>query len=370
MFKRFSLLFLLFNSRTSKCHFSSFSIVLLFFLLSVNTQANEKKIVIGTKIAPPFSMKNGDKWEGLSIDLWQEIAKKLKIDYTWKQLDLPSLLKDVTNSKIDAGIAAITVTSEREKHFDFSHPYYSTGLSIAVPIENNNGWSNVIKGVFSFKMFQLVLVLFSILAAVGTLMWLMERGKNTEHFSKKPIKGIASGIWLAAVTMTTVGYGDISPKTLSGKIVTLIWMFTSLLLVSVIIAGVASTLAMSKLEPLVSGPEDLARARVGSIQDTTSANYLIDRKILPKYYSSVANALEALNKGKLDAVVYDAALLKYYIHQKFDRKLQLYEGLFELQFYGIAFPENSPLREPVNRALLEIIEGDKWQATISNYLGQ
>lgn len=366
MLKSFSI----FSSRTSKARLAFFSIALLICLLPITTQANENTLVIGTKIAAPFSMKNGDKWEGLSIDLWKEIANKLKINYTWKQLELPNLLKDVTDSKIDVGIAAITVTSEREKRFDFSHPYYSTGLSIAVPIENNNGWSNVIKGVFSFKMFQLVLMLLSILAAVGTLMWLMERGKNTEHFSKKPIKGIASGVWLAAVTMTTVGYGDISPKTLSGKIVTLIWMFVSLLLVSVIIAGVASTLAMSKLEPLVSGPEDLARARIGSIQDTTSAHYLLDRKILPTYFPTILGALEALERGDIDAVVYDAALLKYYIHQEFDRELQLYEGLFELQFYGIAFPENSPLREPVNRALLEIIEGDEWQATISNYLGR
>jgi len=77
------------------------------------------KVVIDTKIAPPFSMKNGDKWKGLSIELWQEIVEKLKINYKLKQLDLPNLLKDITNSHVVAGLATITVliTSTTEKSY-------------------------------------------------------------------------------------------------------------------------------------------------------------------------------------------------------------------------------------------------------------
>jgi ABC-type amino acid transport substrate-binding protein len=348
----------------------SFIILILIISSSAPLHAVEK-IIVGTKIAPPFAMQNNNgQWEGISIELWESIASKLNIEFEWKKHDLKSLLNGVTDSSLDVGIAAITVTSDREKRFDFSHSYYSTGLSIAVPKESDNGWANVIKGIFSLRMLQLVLMLFSILTLVGTVTWLVERNKSEYFNTNNPIKGIASGIWLAAVTMTTVGYGDIAPKTIVGKLVTLVWMFTSLLLVSIIIAGVASTLANSKLEPLVSSPHDLARARVASIKSSTSATYLLDRRIKPHYYPTILSALEAMDKNEVDAVVYDAALLKYFIHQNFEKNLRLYDGLFELQFYGIAFPENSKLREPVNRVMLEITQSKSWQDTLRKYLGK
>jgi len=350
---------------------SSFFFVILFFLLPSYSQPFNKTLTIGTKIAEPFAMKDKEgKWYGISIELWEKIAKELNIKYQWQEHDLKTLLDGVTDSSLDVGIAAITITSDRENNFDFSHSYYSTGLSIAVPKLSDNGWNNVIKGIFSFRMLQLVSILFGILTLVGTIIWLMERNKNSENFSTNPIKGIASGIWLAAVTMTTVGYGDIAPKSLPGKIVTLIWMFTSLLLVSIIIAGVASTLASSKLEPLVSDTDDLARAHVASIENSTSAKYLLDKRIKPDYFPTILKALDAMNKGDIDAVVYDEALLKYLIHQNFNKNLKLNKGLFELQQYGIAFPENSPLREPVNRIMLEIIHQEEWQRTLDSYLGK
>ncbi len=46
------------------------------------------------------------------------------------------------------------------------------------------------------------------------------------------------------------------------------------------------------------------------------------------------------------------------------------DKLFELQQYGIAFPEGSPLREPVNRTMLKIIQKEEWQRVLKSYLGQ
>ena len=90
-------------------------------------------------------------------------------------------------------------------------------------------------------MLLIISFLVLILLLVGTLAWLMERKRNPEHFNPNPIKGIAGGIWWAAVTMTTVGYGDLTPKTMGGRLIALLWMFASMLLVSSVIATVAST---------------------------------------------------------------------------------------------------------------------------------
>ena len=338
--------------------------------LFAQDSGNNKALIVGTKIAPPFAMKADDgSWEGISIELWDEIAKKLDLDYEWQEHNLQSLLDGVTDTRLDAGIAAITITSEREKHFDFSHSYYSTGLSIAVPKNATNGWLNVLQGIFSSRMLIIVLMLAGVLFLVGTLAWLLERKKNPEHFSPQPLTGIADGIWWAAVTMTTVGYGDMAPKSLGGRIVAILWMFSSLLLLSAIIAGIATTLTLSKIQPLVSGPRDLARARVASIESSTSDHYLKDHHIKGRYYPSVLAGLEAVNQNKVNAMVYDAPLLVHLIKGHFEGDLEVLEGRFELQDYGIAFPENSPLREPVNRIMLNIIHEPEWQETLKKYLG-
>lgn len=332
---------------------------------------SNNRLVIGTKIAPPFAMKNAvGEWEGLSIKLWTDIAEELNLDFEWKELDLTHLISRVADGSLDAGIAAITVTSKREEILDFGHAYYSTGLSIAVQKKARSGWKNVLKSIFSFRMLQIVSIIFAVLFLIGASAWLIERKTNPEHFHPNPIKGIASGIWWAAVTMTTVGYGDMTPKTLGGRLIALVWMFASLLVVSFIIAGISSTVTLSQMEALVAGPEDLPSVRVASIKSSTSDMYLQTLKAKPTYYPTVKDALDALNRDEVDAVVYDEALLRYLVLTYFSRNLEINDGHFEAQYYGIAFPEGSPLIESTNRQLLKIINKDEWKLQLNKYLGK
>ncbi len=332
--------------------------------------SSSKMYTIGTKVAKPFAMKDKDgKWYGISIELWEKIARDLHIQYQWKEHTLATLLDGVSNSSLDAGIAAITITAQREKKFDFSHSYYSTGLSIATRKELNDGWGSIIQGVFSRQMLMILLTLFFVLFIIGTITWLLEKKKNPDNFHPNPVRGIAAGIWWAAVTMTTVGYGDMTPRTLGGRLIALFWMFASLLLVSAIIASVASTLTLAKSKPLISGPKDLYKARIASIKNSSSDSYLNEKNLQRTYYPSVKSALQAINKQEVDAIVYDAPLLKYLIKQDFSHTLHLVDTLFEHQQYGIAFPEGSPLREKVNRKLLTIIRSEEWRRTLNHYLG-
>jgi len=348
-------------------------IFLSFFLLLHATEisSSDRVLLVGTKVAPPFSMKDKEgRWEGISIELWDLISKQLNLKYQFREYDLKSLLKNIEEGHLDVAIAAITITGERESKFDFSHSYYTTGLSIAVPKGDTQGWLTVVKGFFTYKMFLLVALLVLVLFVIGTITWLVERKKNPDNFNPNPVKGIASGMWWAAVTMTTVGYGDMTPKTLGGRLVALFWMFVSLLLVSSIIAGVASTLTVAKMDHLISGHEDLARGKIASIQHSVSDTYLRSRRIYPLYYSSVANGLRALSEKHIDAMVYDAPLLQYIIRQHYREQLMMVGGLFEMQYYGIALPEGSVLRERINRVMLDILHSEAWKKIKYRYLGE
>ena len=326
---------------------------------------------VGTKVVPPFAMKDEDEhWEGISIELWKLIAENLHLTYTFVDKgDIKHLLSGVEDRSLDVGIAAITITAQRETKFDFSHSYYTTGLGIAVPKKEGNAWMAVLRALFSFKMFLIVSILGLILFIIGTITWLMERKRNAENFHPHPVKGIASGIWWAAVTMTTVGYGDMTPKTVGGRLVALFWMFASMLLVSSVIAIVASTLTLAKLEPAVSGPNDLAKVKSATIEASVSDKYLKDRRLRTEYFDSVDAGLEAVKEGRVDTMIYDEALLKYMIKTKFSESLMVVDTMFENQNYGIAFPEKSLLRERVNRVMLRILHSQKWEDIIQKYLG-
>jgi ABC-type amino acid transport substrate-binding protein len=344
--------------------------LLLCFSFVLAETSHATNLVVGTKIAPPFAMKDQNgQWEGISIELWQEIAKQLDYQYQWKEQDLQGLINNISDSQLDVAIAALTINSERETHFDFSHSYYSTGLSIAIPKTPNNAWMTVIKGIFSYKMLLIIIGLSTLLFIIGTMAWLMERKKNPKNFHPSPLKGIASGMWWAAVTMTTVGYGDMTPKTLGGRMVALFWMFASLLLISSIIAGVSSALTVAKITPLVSSPNDLAKVQIATIKNSTSDSYLKSRQLRSDYYPTVIQGLQALSENKVDAMVYDAPLLKYLVKNNFSNNLKVNDNLFELQNYGIAFPENSQHREAVNRVMLAIIHSKRWQEILDKYLG-
>ena len=105
----------------------------------------ERKLIVGTKEAPPFSLKTKDgEWTGISIELWRGIAKELNLTFEFRELTLKQLIDDVSSGSIDAAVAALTITPEREKILDFTHSFYSTGLGIAVTAKMRNPWIAVV----------------------------------------------------------------------------------------------------------------------------------------------------------------------------------------------------------------------------------
>jgi polar amino acid transport system substrate-binding protein len=274
----------------------------------------------------------------------------------------------VADGRFDAGVAALTISSAREAVLDFSQPYYTTGLGIAVPA-SHPGWWAIIHSIFSLGFIQVVLVLAAVLLDAGLLVWVFERRRNHD-FAGGPIKGIGTGFWWAAVTMTGVGYGDKVPSTVAGRLLAVAWMFTSVIVISTLIAGITSALTTSRLTGLVHNVSDLDRVRVGAVAHTTTTDYLSARQIPFIDYSDPAAALTALRDHRIDAVVYDRPLLAWLIRQRFAGTLQVLPLTFDKQTYGIALPAGSPLRETVDRALLDDVHSDWWQHLLFSYFGR
>jgi polar amino acid transport system substrate-binding protein len=267
-------------------------------------------------------------------------------------------------------VAAITVTSDRERVMDFTHPFYMTGLSIAVSASGGASWLAVLRQAMSKQFLAVVALLVLLLLSVGFLMWLFERRKNREQFGGKPLHGIGSGLWWSAVTMTTVGYGDKAPRTVAGRIVALIWMFAGIILISSFTAAITSALTVSQLGSSIRGPGDLPRVRVAAVNSSTGEQYLKGRHINYQDYPDALSALRALEAGRVDAVVYDAPILRYLAKEDFPGTMTVLPHTFVRQDYAIAVPQGSPLRETLDRVLEREIRSSHWQEVIYHYLGR
>ena len=336
---------------------------------STSPDAVSQKLIVGTKVAPPFAMKSPDGvWQGISIELWRRVADRMELEYELREMDLPTLIRSLEDGSIDAAVAALTVTEERESRFDFSHPFHSAGLGIAVRPSPGGRWFSVVRRFVSFEFLTVVAVLSLLLLIVGTIVWLFERKRNAVQFGGKPSQGIGSAFWWAAVTMSTVGYGDKAPVTLGGRILGLIWIFAGIILISAFTAAITSSLTVSQLEAAVRGPEDLPRVRVATVAETTSSRYLRRRGIAHYTFASPREALDALVNSRVDAVVYDEPILRHMALTS-PRPVRVLPTSFEPQNYAIGLKANSPLREPMNRAILHVLDEPEWEPVLRRNLG-
>jgi hypothetical protein len=74
--------------------------------------------------------------------------------------------------------------------------------------------------------------------------------------------------------------------------------------------------------------------------------------------------------GTQDAFVYDRPLLAWYAHNEFGDSIDVLDVEFDKQSYAIAIPNDSPLRVPINLALLRLIDSPWWDDVTAKYLGK
>lgn len=331
-------------------------------------------LVVGIKPAPPFVIApanhaNEADYSGLGIDLWDEAAQENGWQYELREYDLDDLLDAVARGEVDVGIGAITATAEREQRMDFAHPLYSSGLGIAVRSETSAGWLAVMRALVSPAFLKVIGLLALLLGIIGLLAWALEHKKNPEQFGGTRGEGLFSGFWWAMVTMTTVGYGDIAPRTVGGRLLGLVWMLAALIIVSFFTASITSALTVGQLSNRVRSADDLASMKVATLPDSTSEAWLRGRNLAFTPARDLEQALQQLSSGKVDAVVYDAPLLRWTINQHHRGRLQVLPITLERQDYAFALPTSSLLREPLDTAVLRRINAADWPERLSRYFG-
>jgi ABC-type amino acid transport substrate-binding protein len=334
-------------------------------MLNANT-STVREIKVGVEIKAPFVIKNNKHYEGVCIDLWEKVADSLNIKYTTAEYTLSGLIDAVESGEIDLAVSPLTVTASRIKRVGFTQPYYITNLAFATRAKRDSSWLAFFSDLFSMDFFKAFSTLFFIILVFGTVVWLTERKQNSGQF-RKGVKGVGDGIWWSAVTMSTVGYGDKSPVTTTGRILSMIWMFTAVIVISGLTASISSSLTVHKLKASVSTFDDLRKISVGCVPGSSTAEFLEHYKINYKDFNTVEQGLRAVDSDSLDAFVYDEALLKYFVHRdKFAEIIKVIPSAYFKEYFSFASNDDQLLKD-VNEVLIGIIESSAWEDDLEKY---
>lgn len=313
---------------------------------------------------------NGN-WQGIAVDLWRHVARDLDLRFRLQEMSPADLVTGVQQGTLLAVLTA-TASADRELTMDFSHPYYSSGLAIAVPAAGTEGdWLQPLADVMSAGTAKITGILLGLLLIAAVLVWWCERRINPEHFRPQPLQGIGDGLWWAAVTLTTVGYGDKAPRSRAGRTIGVAWMFAAVILIALFTAQVTSSLTVTSLAGRVRGPADLVKVEVGTLQNSPPQAILRSQfGVRARGYPDFKEGLAALARGEIGAFVGAEPVLRYQVANGFAGRLTIVGAPFMRVDYVFALPVGSPLRKDINRSLLAYIETDAWQDLLRQYLGQ
>jgi polar amino acid transport system substrate-binding protein len=326
-------------------------------------------LLVGVAGSQPFVFSNSVGKKGIAVDIWEDLATKKQWIYSYHYFDkVETALSELSEGKVDVVVGPISITSSRLEHMRFSQPFYNSSLSIVSRSDKLTFWGKI-KPFFSFKLLIAIAIFLFILAIVGSLLWIAERKHSPAQFPADPVNGIGNGMWLAVVTMSTVGYGDKAPVTLWGRIITGTWIIVSIIFATSMVAGIASTLTLNSLgKSTILNIEQLSNKKAATLAGSPSAVFLKENRAKVIDSNNLDEAMDKLKAEEVVAVVYDRPQLLHYLKQNQDEDLYLAKAEYFKQGYGFAFPINSTLVYEFNRALLELSENQETEKIINAYL--
>ena len=199
--------------------------------------------------------------------------------------DMETILGGLEHGRFDAAIGAITITPERAARVDFSHPAHRSGVAIALRKETGPIFALTSYATAVSELTPLILVTLIMLIFIGIAMWIVERRvQSAPQGSESSVVSLRDGLYWAIVTMTTVGYGDKTPKTTLGRGVAALWMLSSLVLVSLLSTTLVSRLTAERVgsQDLVASI-DLREKKLAAVAHSSGAEYLDELHLIRTY---------------------------------------------------------------------------------------
>ena len=129
---------------------------------------------------------------------------------------------------------------------------------------------------------------------------------------------------------------------------------------------VASDSDVQAIDDLAEAPVGVQAGSMGQIKAEELRDGEQIGEIMP--YRTIGEAFVALEDGKVEGVIYDLSA----VHRKIVEsggEIRFVESISTGAQYGIAFPKDSPLVDPVNQALAEIKDDGTYEKLYKKWIG-
>jgi ABC-type amino acid transport substrate-binding protein len=341
---------------------------LLAALLLTAPLYGQEPLRVGVALFPPNVVEaEAGRLEGFDIELWQAIAENAGLEYEFEVLPLSDLLTAVEEHRVDLAMAGISVTSVRETQMDFSHPYMTAGIRILTKTDDTPKLWLYVESAMGSGAGRALAFLVGFIVICAHVFFVAERGSKS--VSRTYLPGIFESAWFVIATMTTVGYGDLTPHRWLGRFVAFVVMITGIGLFGVLVADLSTAMTLQQLQARISQPSDLADRTVSSVRGSTSVDVARSFGAAVVEEDSIDSAIAALNEDAVDAVVFDGPPLLHYLQRRPDDANVLVAGQLTSEAYAIAVPTGSAVLETVNRSLLVLEENGLRERLYAKWFG-
>uniref|UniRef100_A0A673KIG6 Glutamate receptor n=1 Tax=Sinocyclocheilus rhinocerous TaxID=307959 RepID=A0A673KIG6_9TELE len=321
--------------------------------------------------------------KGFCIDILKKIAKSVKFTYdlylvtngkhgkkingTWN-----GMVGEVVLKNAHMAVGSLTINEERSEVIDFSVPFIETGISVMVSRSNGTVSPSAFLEPFSADVWVMMFVMLLIVSAVAVFVF--------EYFSPVgynrclpggPSFTIGKAIWLLWGLVFNNSVPVQNPKGTTSKIMVSVWAFFAVIFLASYTANLAAFMIQEEYVDQVTGlsdkkfqhPNDFSPPfRFGTVPNgSTERNIRNNYKEMHTYMTSfhqknVNEALHSLKMGKLDAFIYDAAVLNYMAGRDEGCKLVTIGSgyIFATTGYGIAIQKDSGWKRAVDLAILQL----------------
>ncbi|XP_072345327.1 glutamate receptor ionotropic, NMDA 2D-like, partial [Scyliorhinus torazame] len=288
------------------------------------------------------------------------------------------LIGEVVYKRADIAIGSLTINEERSEIVDFSVPFVETGISVMVARSNGTVSPSAFLEPYSPAVWLMMFVM--CLTVVGITVFIFEFfspiGYNRTLSNGKRRGGskftIGKSVWLLWALVFNNSVPVENPKGTTSKIMVLIWAFFAVIFLASYTANLAAFMIQEEYVDTVSGlsdqkfqkpqeqypPLQFGTVPNGSTERNIRSNYPEMHSYMSKYnQKSVEDALQNLKSGKLDAFIYDAAVVNYMARKDDGCKLVTIGSgkVFATTGYGIALQKGSKWKRPIDLALLQFL---------------
>lgn len=333
--------------------------------------ANHKDTLrIGTYDSAPFVIYD-KRTTGMAIELWDYIADKYDLNY--KYIEYPStndLINATHNGEIDLAITNLTITEKRAMKVHFTQPWYEGGLRLMVNSKMQGGLKSLINGLYKSGFIYAYLVLISAILLGTILITLFDRKFNPDY-PKSWKEGLAEGFY-AVMSIATSGKAPNRKNYFGwlGRIWQGIWLVCGVTILAFVTSSVTSVMTTIQLNHQIESIKDIGQDPIGVHKNTEAEDYAKEYKLNYKVYSSLNDAVKALQNNEVVAILEDDPILRYYIENNPDKKVKVVGRNITHDKYGFALPIHSVLNRPVTLAILNAVDSGYVKELKVKYFGE